>query len=67
MTAYAIKIYCKATELDAAVDSNFICNGMQWLMAEQKSDGSFGAEWTTAYVVIAILECRCEDLNLVSS
>ena len=66
LTAYAVKIYCKATEFVPAVDNNFICNGIRWLLAWQNADGSFQSVEQTAYVMIAIFECTCADLNLVS-
>nr|XP_006813172.1 PREDICTED: C3 and PZP-like alpha-2-macroglobulin domain-containing protein 8-like [Saccoglossus kowalevskii] len=79
LTAFAMKIFCQASEF-VVVDPKVICGATNWLLTMQNDDGSirenflvYHKEMTggvhadatfTAYVLISLLECDCNTAEM---
>nr|BAK64110.1 complement component 3-2 [Hasarius adansoni] len=79
LTAFVMKVFCQATEL-IYIDEKDICSGVEWLINNQQMDGSYIENYPlyepklmvgmhnkvplTAFVLIALEECKCEPDRL---
>ncbi|KAG8181180.1 hypothetical protein JTE90_010952 [Oedothorax gibbosus] len=82
LTAFVIKVFCQANEL-VHIDDHVMCSGIKYLMDHQQPDGSFiesrpvyhidmmggvqGQTPLTAFVLITLEECKCDQENLLIS
>nr|BAH22724.1 complement component C3 precursor [Nematostella vectensis] len=42
LTAFAMKVFCKASKFDGVqIDSNLVCDSVSWLVQNQRADGAF--------------------------
>lgn len=80
LTAFVMKVFCQATEL-VHIDENVVCSGVKWLIKNQEPDGSYiekhpmyhidmmggvqGKTPMTAFTLIALEECKCDEENLL--
>ncbi|XP_023213269.1 complement C3-like, partial [Centruroides sculpturatus] len=79
LTSFVMKLFCQASKL-IYVDENVICKGMQWIISNQNSDGSFedpypvirrdimhgsdGKVPMTAFVLTVLQQCKCSSVNI---
>nr|BAK64109.1 complement component 3-1 [Hasarius adansoni] len=82
LTAFVIKVFCQATEL-IHIDDDVVCSGVKWLIKNQERDGSYvekhpmyhvdmmggvqGKTPMTAFALIALEECKCDEEHLLLS
>lgn len=80
LTAFVTKVFCQSSEL-IYIDDNVLCSAIRWLINHQEADGSYlehhplyaremmtgmeGKVPLTAFVLIALEECKCDEMNLL--